>query len=210
MLNTVVPHGSARCAPRLVSGVVPVVLIVSKNVRANNLRELIAELRDNPGKYTFGGGVGSPSHVMGSWMNRLKGLNVTHIPYRGGAQAVSDVVGGHIDMFYAGVAETIGVRVELLTPAQVKELWPLCEVDGIVGAIRHPEDGYIQPADLTQALATSNNYYFARIGEKLGFERVAQYAKEFGLGERAASRIVTFLRSNGNSQSLDRKLIAHQ
>jgi tripartite-type tricarboxylate transporter receptor subunit TctC len=89
--------------PIAVSGVVPVVLIVSKNMRANNLRELIEEIRQNPGKFTFGGGVGSPSHVMGSWMNRLKGLNVTHIPYRGGAQAVSDVVGGHIDMFYAGV-----------------------------------------------------------------------------------------------------------
>lgn len=90
--------------PIAVSGIVPVVLIVSKNVRANNLRDLIEELRQSPGKYTFGGGVGSPSHIMGSWMNRLKGLNVTHIPYRGGAQAVSDVVGGHIDMFYAGVA----------------------------------------------------------------------------------------------------------
>ncbi|HEX6144423.1 MAG TPA: FAD-dependent oxidoreductase [Geminicoccaceae bacterium] len=54
---------------------------------------------------------------------------------------------------YAGVAETIGVRVEFLTPEQVKEIWPLCNVDGLVGAIRHPEDGYIQPADLTQALA---------------------------------------------------------
>ncbi|MEW6455009.1 MAG: tripartite tricarboxylate transporter substrate binding protein [Pseudomonadota bacterium] len=90
--------------PIAVTGIVPVVLIVSKNVRANNLRDLIEELRQSPGKYTFGGGVGSPSHIMGSWMNRLKGLNVTHIPYRGGAQAVSDVVGGHIDMFYAGVA----------------------------------------------------------------------------------------------------------
>ena len=56
-------------------------------------------------------------------------------------------------MFYAGVAETIGIKVEILTPSQVKELWPLCETDGILGAIRHPEDGYIQPADLTQALA---------------------------------------------------------
>ncbi len=54
---------------------------------------------------------------------------------------------------YAGVAETIGVEVEFLTPAQVKEIWPLCNIDGIVGAIRHPEDGYIQPADVTQALA---------------------------------------------------------
>jgi dimethylglycine dehydrogenase len=54
---------------------------------------------------------------------------------------------------YAGVAETIGVEVEFLTPRQVKEIWPLCNVEGLVGAIRHPEDGYIQPADLTQALA---------------------------------------------------------
>ncbi len=56
--------------------------------------------------------------------------------------------------YYAGVAETIGVKVNLLTPADVKVLWPLCETDGIIGAIQHPEDGYIQPADLSQALAT--------------------------------------------------------
>ena len=56
--------------------------------------------------------------------------------------------------FYAGVAETIGVDVRFLTPDQVKEIWPLCNIDGIIGAIQHPRDGYIQPADLTQALAT--------------------------------------------------------
>ena len=56
-------------------------------------------------------------------------------------------------MYYAGVAKTIGVNVNVLTPEQVKEIWPLCETDGILGAIQHPDDGYIQPADLTQALA---------------------------------------------------------
>ena len=55
--------------------------------------------------------------------------------------------------FYAGVAKTIGVDVCFLTPAEVKEIWPLCNIDGLLGAIQHPEDGYIQPADLTQALA---------------------------------------------------------
>ena len=54
---------------------------------------------------------------------------------------------------YAGVARTIGVEVKFLSPAEVKELWPLCDPEGLVGAIVHPEDGYIQPADLTQALA---------------------------------------------------------
>ncbi len=55
--------------------------------------------------------------------------------------------------YYAGVAETIGVKVKFLTPSEVKEIWPLCDVEGIIGAIQHPEDGYIQPADLTQTLA---------------------------------------------------------
>ncbi|MFL5258466.1 MAG: FAD-dependent oxidoreductase [Hyphomicrobiales bacterium] len=56
-------------------------------------------------------------------------------------------------MYYAGVAETIGVKVNTLTPDEVKAIWPLCVIDGLLGAIQHPDDGYIQPADLTQALA---------------------------------------------------------
>ena len=55
--------------------------------------------------------------------------------------------------YYAGVAETIGVKVKFLSPSEVKEIWPLCDVEGIIGAIQHLEDGYIQPADLTQSLA---------------------------------------------------------
>ena len=54
---------------------------------------------------------------------------------------------------YASVAETIGVEVKFLSPDEVKEIWPLCETDGLVGAIQHPGDGYIQPADVTQAMA---------------------------------------------------------
>jgi tripartite-type tricarboxylate transporter receptor subunit TctC len=41
---------------------------------------------------------------MGAWMNKLRDLNVAHIPYRGGAQGVNDVIGGHLEMFYGGVA----------------------------------------------------------------------------------------------------------
>jgi dimethylglycine dehydrogenase len=54
---------------------------------------------------------------------------------------------------YASVARTIGVNVEFLTPEEVLDIWPLAVKDDLVGAIRHPDDGYIQPADLTQALA---------------------------------------------------------
>ncbi|MEJ2171881.1 MAG: FAD-dependent oxidoreductase [Woeseiaceae bacterium] len=54
---------------------------------------------------------------------------------------------------YAATAKTIGIDVQFLTPAEIKKLWPLCNTDGLVGGIFHPDDGYIQPADLTQALA---------------------------------------------------------
>jgi tripartite-type tricarboxylate transporter receptor subunit TctC len=94
--------------PIAVTGLVPLVLIASKNVRAANLGELIEELRAAPGKFTYGGGIASPPHVMGAWFNRLNNLTVTHVPYRGGGQAVADVIGGHIDMFYAGLAAAKG------------------------------------------------------------------------------------------------------
>jgi tripartite-type tricarboxylate transporter receptor subunit TctC len=90
--------------PIAVTGLVPLVLISSKKVRAGNVSELIAELRAAPGKFTFGGGVASPPHVMGAWFNRLNKLDVVHVPYRGGAQAVADVIGGHVDLFFAGLA----------------------------------------------------------------------------------------------------------
>jgi len=94
--------------PIAVTGLVPLVLITSKNMRAGNLRELIEELRAQPAKFTYGGGIASPPHVMGAWFNRLNNLSVTHVPYRGGGQAVADVVGGHIDLFFAGLAAAKG------------------------------------------------------------------------------------------------------
>jgi putative tricarboxylic transport membrane protein len=94
--------------PIAVTGLVPLVLIASKNIRATTVKGLIAELSAAPGKFTYGGGIASPPHVMGSWFNRLNKLNVVHVPYRGGGQAVADVVGGHIDMFYAGLAAAKG------------------------------------------------------------------------------------------------------
>jgi len=64
---------------------------------------------------------------------------------------------------YAGVAATLGVEVNFLTPNDVKDLWPLCNTNGLVGAIVHPEDGYIQPADVTQAMAAGARIMGAEI-----------------------------------------------
>lgn len=54
---------------------------------------------------------------------------------------------------YASTAETVGIPFEWMTPAQIKERWPLVRTEDLQGAIYHPTDGYINPADVTQAMA---------------------------------------------------------
>ena len=56
-------------------------------------------------------------------------------------------------MLYATTAETVGVPFEWITPAQMKDRWPLLRTDDLEGAIYHPTDGYINPADVTMAMA---------------------------------------------------------
>src|SRR5579864_6135608 len=79
-------------------------------------------------------------------------------------------------MYYAGVARTIGVRVNVLSPADVKAIWPLCETDGLIGAIQHPDYGYIQPADLTQALAKGARARGAEINRQTTVTGIARTA----------------------------------
>ena len=54
---------------------------------------------------------------------------------------------------YAGTARTIGVDVEFLTPSEIKDMVPFCNTENLIGGILHPDDGYIQPADVTMAMA---------------------------------------------------------
>ncbi|NRG18582.1 GcvT family protein [Rhizobiales bacterium] len=84
-------------------------------------------------------------------------------------------------MYYAGVAETIGVNVKILTPAQVKEIWPLCETDDLLGAIQHVDDGYVQPADLTQALAK---------GARAGGAEIYRYTAVTGIEQKSGGEWV--------------------
>ena len=83
---------------------------------------------------------------------------------------------------YCGTANTIGVPFQVNTPAQVKELWPLVDLGGkngtapIVGALYHPDDGHIAPADLTMALRKGARAGGAEIYEQTEVQSVAQTA----------------------------------
>lgn len=70
-------------------------------------------------------------------------------------------------MLYSSVAETAGVYHEFLTPAQMKERWPLMRTEDLKGALFHPQDGYINPADVTQAMAKGARQRGVEIVRKL-------------------------------------------
>ena len=67
---------------------------------------------------------------------------------------------------YQSTAETIGVECHILSPREVRELWPLLDPEGIVGALWHPTDGHIAPADVTMALAKGARQRGAEIHER--------------------------------------------
>ncbi len=69
-------------------------------------------------------------------------------------------------MLYAATAETCGVPYEWMTPNQIKERWPLVRTEDLEGAIYHPTDGYINPADVTQAMAKGARMHGVEIERK--------------------------------------------
>ncbi|HEY2186344.1 MAG TPA: tripartite tricarboxylate transporter substrate binding protein [Xanthobacteraceae bacterium] len=76
----------------------PMVLIARKDFPANNLAEFIHYARNNSGKLQFGSaGAGTTTHLGCALLNSVVGVNVTHVPYRGGGPAANDLIGGQID-----------------------------------------------------------------------------------------------------------------
>jgi tripartite-type tricarboxylate transporter receptor subunit TctC len=74
----------------------PLVLAVHPSLGVSSLAELIAEAKKNPGLGYATSGSGSGQHMVGEWLARLAGIKLTHVPYKGGGQAITDLVGGQV------------------------------------------------------------------------------------------------------------------
>lgn len=90
----------------------PMVLVVGKHVQANTAKELQAFAKAHPGKLTFGStGSGSSVHLAGELFKMRAGIDVLHIPYRGGAPAVTALLAGEIDMLVVDIP-VVGAHVQ--------------------------------------------------------------------------------------------------
>lgn len=79
----------------------PMLLLVTPSLPVNNVKELVAYAKANPGKVTFGSsGVGTITHLAGEMLKYQSGTNMVHVPYKGTAQALTDLIGGRISMLF--------------------------------------------------------------------------------------------------------------
>jgi tripartite-type tricarboxylate transporter receptor subunit TctC len=80
------------------------VLVIHPSLPAKNLKELIALAKARPGKLNYGSsGLGSSNQMAGELFKLMAGVNIVHIPYKGNAPALTDLLGGHVEMIFAGV-----------------------------------------------------------------------------------------------------------
>ena len=79
-------------------------LIVNPALPVKSVKELIALAKKNPGKLTFASsGTGGPLHLHGELFKLMTGISMLHVPYKGAGPAVTDVVGGHVDLMFIGI-----------------------------------------------------------------------------------------------------------
>jgi len=91
----------------------PNVLVVHPSVPAKNVQELIALAKAKPGQLTFGTpGIGTSLHVAGELFNTMAGTKIEHVPYKGRAMAIPDLLGGHITMMFDNLPSALPVVKE--------------------------------------------------------------------------------------------------
>ena len=91
-------------APVTLAGFTPLILVVHPSVQAQSVKDLIALAKAKPGYLTFASpGNGSVQHLSGELLKTVARVDITHVPYKGGAPAVTDLVGGQISMFFVGM-----------------------------------------------------------------------------------------------------------
>jgi tripartite-type tricarboxylate transporter receptor subunit TctC len=87
--------------PLAIMSSIPNTLVVRPEFPADTVQDLIAYAAANPGKVNFGSqGIGTTPHLTGELFARLTGTKLSHVPYRGTAQAVNDLIGGHVDLLF--------------------------------------------------------------------------------------------------------------
>ncbi len=149
----------------------PNALVVHPSVPANTLAEFVDYVRKNPGRVNFASqGNGSSGHLMGELFKMHAKVEITHVPYKGGAQALTDLMAGNVQMMFDNVGAVLphikagklkGLAVSTTAPSpQAPELPPIASV--IPGFDATIWFGFVGPAGIPQATRSKLNEHFVK------------------------------------------------
>jgi tripartite-type tricarboxylate transporter receptor subunit TctC len=145
----------------------PIVLAAHPSLDVNSLAELIALARQQPGlRYATGSGLGSPQHMVVQWFAHIAGLKLEQVPYRGGGQAINDLIAGHVKLgslgstpliphYNAGTLRLLAQTTQTRSPS-LPEV-PTFEEAGIKGLVLDQWLGVFAPAGTPSAIVASLN-----------------------------------------------------
>ncbi len=127
-------------APVSLVGIAPLLMTVSNNFPAKDMKELIAYAKANPGKVSFGSsGVGAAAHLTQELLKQVAGLDMIHIPYKGTAPALNDLMGGNLNI----LTDTASALMPFVRSGKIKPIAVFSNkrVPGTDGALTIAESG---------------------------------------------------------------------
>lgn len=165
----------------------PLVVIVHPGVPAKNIKELIALAKARPSVLNFGSsGSGGSNHLAGELFNALADVKITHVPYKGNGPAMTDLLGGHIDMAYNGLTSALqhirSGKLRCLAVTSLKRSaalpdMPTVDESGIKGFQAIAWNGLTGPAGTPKAAVTRVAADVARLMKS---PELADYLKKEG------------------------------
>jgi tripartite-type tricarboxylate transporter receptor subunit TctC len=161
------PAANEQFAPVAVAAFAPSILVIHPSVPANNVRELIAVAKAKPNALNYASaGNGSPAHLQGELFKALAGVDLTHVPYKGAPQAISDQIAGRVQIQFANAAVALPqIKAGTLRPLAVTSAsrWPtlpeLPTMDeaGVAGFEASQWLGYLAPRETPASIVTKLN-----------------------------------------------------
>ena len=159
----------------------PLMLVVHPSVPVKSVAEFIAYAKANPGKLNFGsGGPGTTPHLAGEMLKTMAGVQMTHIPYKGGAPALADLVGGQIQFMCENIPGTLpfakagklrALAVTDLKRSPLLPELPTLDESGLKGYQIVGWNGLFVPAGTPQAVV---NQLYTAVGRALALPDVKE------------------------------------
>jgi len=132
------------------------ILVVHPSMPVKSVQELVAYAKANPGKVNFSsGGIGVLPHLIGEWFKSAAGIDIVHVPYRGGGPSINDLVGGQVQMTFEGTSVLVPLiqagRLKALATTSRKRIaelpdLPTMEESGFAGFVSTSWTGLLAPA----------------------------------------------------------------